>query len=108
MYSGEGFSAMSHIYHDLYRNHLCWGQWKNKPRPVLINNWEATYFDFNREKLLALAKEAADVGIGLFVLDDGWFGHRDADDNSLGDWVVNTKNWVESCPGWRRISTVWG
>lgn len=91
VYSGEGFSAMSHTYHDLYRNHLCRGQWKNKPRPVLINNWEATYFDFNREKLLALAKEAADVGIELFVLDDGWFGHRDADDSSLGDWVVNTR-----------------
>ena len=91
VYSGEGFSAMSHTYHDLYRNHLCRGQWKNKSRPVLINNWEATYFDFNREKLLALAKEAADVGIELFVLDDGWFGHRDADDCSLGDWVVNTE-----------------
>ncbi len=91
VYSGEGFSAMSHTYHDLYRNHLCRGQWKNKPRPVLINNWEATYFDFNREKLLALAKEAAEAGIELFVLDDGWFGHRDADDCSLGDWVVNTE-----------------
>ena len=56
----------------------------------LINNWEATYFDFNREKLLAIASQAADLGIEMLVLDDGWFGKRDDDNSGLGDWFVNT------------------
>ncbi|MCB6416773.1 alpha-galactosidase, partial [Faecalimonas umbilicata] len=62
-----------------------------KERPILINNWEATYFDFQREKLLELADEAKKVGIELFVLDDGWFGNRFDDNRALGDWVVNEK-----------------
>ena len=73
--------------HDFVNNHILRGKWKDKERPILINNWEATYFNFNQEKLLALADEAAALGIELFVLDDGWFGKRDTPDCSLGDWV---------------------
>ena len=72
--------------HAFVSNHIIHGKWKEKERPILINNWEATYFDFNKDKLLALADEAVALGVELFVLDDGWFGHRDADDSSLGDW----------------------
>ncbi len=88
VYSDQGLGQMSRTYHDLYRNNLCRGNWKNKPRPVVINNWEATYFDFNAEKLFALADTAAKEGMELMVLDDGWFGHRDDDTTSLGDWYV--------------------
>lgn len=87
-YSGEGFGQMTRAFHDLYRNHLIRSSWLHKNRPVLINNWEATYFDFNEKKLLEIAKEASGLGIELFVLDDGWFGKRDWDDSSLGDWIV--------------------
>jgi alpha-galactosidase len=81
---------MSDTYHRLYRNNLCRGIHRDIPRPVLINNWEATYFDFNEEKLLSIAKAASAIGVELFVLDDGWFGVRNDDNCSLGDWVVNT------------------
>ena len=80
---------MSHIYHDLYRERLCRGIYRDKDRPILINNWEATYFDFNSEKIKEIAKGSSELGIELFVLDDGWFGKRDNDDCSLGDWFVN-------------------
>ncbi|MGN0647381.1 MAG: alpha-galactosidase [Oscillospiraceae bacterium] len=86
VYSAEGLGGMSRCYHKLFYRHLIRSQWKDKNRPVLINNWEATYFDFNLEKLQHIAKEAAALGIELFVLDDGWFGHRDSDNCSLGDW----------------------
>lgn len=89
VYSAEGLNGMSQTYHHFYKNHLISPKWTKKPRPILINNWEATYFDFNRDKLMELAKEAANLGIELFVLDDGWFGHRNHDNSSLGDWVVN-------------------
>ncbi|MEK6455790.1 alpha-galactosidase [Caldifermentibacillus hisashii] len=89
VYSGHGLNGMSQIFHELYRNRLVRGEWRNQERPVLINNWEATYFDFNEEKILEIARNAADLGIELFVLDDGWFGHRDDDTSSLGDWFVN-------------------
>ncbi len=89
VYSDAGLDKMTHIFHDLYRNHLIRQQWVYKRRPVLINNWEATYFDFDHKKLLAIAKEAADNGIEMLVMDDGWFGKRDRDDSSLGDWTVN-------------------
>ena len=82
---------MTHALHDLYRNHLIRSSWRDKPRPSLVNNWEATYFDFNTEKLLDIARTAAKGGIEMLVLDDGWFGCRDTDDNSLGDWFVNEK-----------------
>ena len=86
VWSGSGFDGMTHTFHDLYRRHLLRGKYKTGPRPVLINNWEATYFDFDEEKILALAAQAAQQGIEMLVLDDGWFGKRDSDASSLGDW----------------------
>jgi alpha-galactosidase len=87
--SRTGLGGLSRTFHRLYRDHLIRGQ--ERQRPVLINNWEATYFNFTEDKLLALAQEAAAVGIELFVLDDGWFGHRDADNSSLGDWFEDLR-----------------
>lgn len=89
VFSSQGIGGMSRTFHALYRDHLCRGEWKNKRRPILINNWEATYFDFNSEKLLGLAKEARDLGVEMLVMDDGWFGQRNSDVGSLGDWCVN-------------------
>lgn len=89
VYTDKGLSSMSNIFHKLYRTRLCRGYFRDKNRPVLINNWEATYFDFNAEKLLEIVKTAKELGIELFVLDDGWFGKRNTDNCSLGDWVVN-------------------
>lgn len=89
VYSDCGIGKMTRTFHDLYRNHLIRGKYKDKKRPILINNWEATYFDFDTEKLLAIAKEASKVGIEMLVMDDGWFGHRNSDNSSLGDWIVN-------------------
>ncbi len=89
VYSSEGIGNMTRTFHDLYRNHLIRGEYKDKKRPILINNWEATYFDFNTEKLLDIAKEASKLGIEMLVMDDGWFGYRNDDNTSLGDWDVN-------------------
>ena len=89
VYSNEGLTGMSHIYNCLYGKRLCRGEYRDKIRPILINNWEATYFDFNEIKIKEIAKEAKNLGIELFVLDDGWFGKRDDDNSSLGDWFVN-------------------
>ncbi len=88
-YSGEGLSKMSRCFHDFYRNHMIRSVYNHKKRPVLINNWEATYFAFDDEKLLEIAREAKNCGIEMLVMDDGWFGKRNFDDNSLGDWIVN-------------------
>lgn len=88
-YSEHGFGGLSRLYHPFLRQHVCRGKYKNLRRPVLINNWEATYFGFTGKKLVALAREAAQLGIEMFVLDDGWFGRRDLDDKALGDWTVN-------------------
>ena len=90
-YSGEGLAKLSHCYHDSFQRHLIRSRWKNKRRPILVNNWEATYFDFNADKLLKIAREAADLELDMLVLDDGWFGKRDNDDAGLGDWFVNEK-----------------
>ncbi len=90
-YSGHGFSGMSLSMHRFVREHIVRGEWKKKLRPVLINSWEAAYFKFDEKKLLKLARTAKDVGIELFVLDDGWFGKRDSDNCSLGDWTANKK-----------------
>ena len=90
-YSAEGFGALSRNLHKTIRNNICRGEWKEKRRPVLINNWEATYFSFTGEKLVEIAKDAAELGIELFVLDDGWFGKRDDDNSGLGDWFPNEK-----------------
>ena len=73
-YSGRGFGALSQSYHKLYRRCLCRGEWALKRRPVLINNWEATYFNFNEEKLFQIAKAASELGVEMLVVDDGWFG----------------------------------
>lgn len=89
VYSNEGLGKMTRTFHDLYRGHLVRGNFRKKERPVLINNWEATYFNFDTEKLLAIAKESAKLGIEMLVMDDGWFGHREDEYSSLGDWVVN-------------------
>lgn len=91
VYSEMGLNDMSHTFHDLYRHRLARGYWRDRPRPILVNNWEATYFDFDEDKILEIAKEAKNLGIELFVLDDGWFGHRDDDTTSLGDWYPNLK-----------------
>ncbi len=78
-------------YHALYRSRLCRGKWRDAPRPVLINNWEGTYFNFDEEKILEIARRAREIEVELFVLDDGWFGKRDQDNCSLGDWVVDRR-----------------
>lgn len=89
VYSSAGLGGMSRAFHDLYRNHLIRSPYKDKKRPILINNWEATYFNFNEEKLLDIAKEASKLGIEMLVMDDGWFGNRYDDNRALGDWQVN-------------------
>lgn len=89
VYSANGFAKMSKTFHKLYRTRLCRGKWRDAVRPILINNWEGTYFNFTKEKLLAIADAASKIGIELFVLDDGWFGKRNMDDSSLGDWFEN-------------------
>lgn len=88
-FASDGFNGMSHQFQRFLTNHLISKRWVKEPRPILINNWEATYFDFNEQKLLAIAKSAKSLGIELFVLDDGWFGKRNDDNSSLGDWQVN-------------------
>lgn len=87
--STQGLGKLSQQFHAVIRNHVCRGNYKLSSRPVLINNWEATYFDFNEEKILSIAKQASELGIDLMVLDDGWFGKRDGDCSGLGDWTVN-------------------
>lgn len=88
-YSNCGFSKLSQNYHNVIRKHLFRGKYATAQRPILINNWEATYFNFNAEKLLAIAKEAQKIGADTFVLDDGWFMGRNGDASSLGDWFVD-------------------
>ena len=88
-YSSEGLSGMTHHYHDMYRGHLIRGEYRDKKRPILINNWEATYFDFNEDKLVELMGDAVKLGVDMFLLDDGWFGNkyeRHSDTQGLGDW----------------------
>lgn len=90
VYSNSGFAKMSHAFHDLYRNYLIDEKYAFAPRPIVINNWEATYFNFNEEKLCAIIDSVKGTGIDTFVLDDGWFGNRNDDWRGLGDWFVNT------------------
>ena len=89
VYSERGLNGMSQVFHQLFRRRLARGYWRERARPVLINNWEATYFDFSENQLLELAEKAQEVGVELFVLDDGWFGQRTNDRAGLGDWFVN-------------------
>lgn len=88
-YSDSGFEGLSKNYHKVYGNNLCKSKWSKRPRPVLINNWEGTEFDFNEDKIVEMAKLGKEIGCELFVLDDGWFGKRNSDTCSLGDWYVN-------------------
>ena len=99
VWSGEGLNGMSRAFHSVIRERVCRGPWRDRPRPILINNWEATYFDFDEKKLLDIARAAADAGIELFVLDDGWFGRRDTDHCSLGDWVENWRKLPDGLKG---------
>ncbi len=94
-YSTGGFERLSHNFHRLVRSNICRGKYKTAERPVLINNWEATYFNFNSDKLVELAESAAELGVDMLVLDDGWFGKRDHDTTSLGDWYVDTRKLPE-------------
>lgn len=94
-FSATGFQGMSDALHRLVRDHVMLEPWGRRERPIVLNNWEATYFQFTESKLLDLAKVAADVGVELFVLDDGWFGARNDDRHALGDWEVN----AEKLPG---------
>ena len=90
-FSANGFSGMSRSMHEFVREHVVRGVWKKKPRPVLLNSWEASYFKFSQSSLVSLAKEGKELGIELFVMDDGWFGERSDDTRSLGDWDPNPK-----------------
>lgn len=88
-YSNSGFETLSHNFHKTIRHHVCRGEYKLAERPILINNWEATYFDFDSDKILHIAQQAAELGVDMLVLDDGWFGKRNDDCSGLGDWFVN-------------------
>lgn len=89
VYSANGLGGMSRIYHKLYRTRLCRGKYRDSERFVLINNWEATYFNFNEDKIVAIAEKAHEIGVDTMVLDDGWFSSRIKDNNGLGDWYEN-------------------
>jgi len=99
VYSNQGLNSMTNTFHDLFRERLVRGLWKYKERPILINNWEATYFDFDEDKLVEIASESAKLGFELFVLDDGWFGKRNDDTSSLGDWFVNKEKLPKGLEG---------
>jgi len=109
VYSSEGLNKMSHVFHKLYRSRLVRGFWREKPRPILINNWEATGPDFTEQKIVEIAKTAAELGVELFVLDDGWFGNRENDITGLGDWYVkNYDKLPEGIPGLAKKITALG
>lgn len=88
-FSDAGFSGLSNTYHSCIRDHICRGNYGKSLPPVVINSWEAAYFDFSGDTILKLAENAAQLGIDMVVMDDGWFGKRNDDNSSLGDWVVN-------------------
>ena len=90
IYTDDGLNNLSQSFHKLFQKRLARGYWRDKARPILINNWEATYFDFNEDKLVTIASKAKECGVELFVLDDGWFGKRTSDYAGLGDWYPNT------------------
>jgi alpha-galactosidase len=101
-WSADGVGGLSDGFHRLYRDRLARGIWRDRPRPIVINNWEATYFGFDEARLLELADAAAGADIELFVLDDGWFGARDDDTSSLGDWVVDRRKLPNGLDGLAR------
>ena len=95
-YSNEGLSRLSQNLHTCIRRHICRGKYRECARPILLNSWEASYFDFSGESIYQLAKQAADLGIEMLVMDDGWFGKRNDDNSGLGDWYVNEEKLGES------------
>lgn len=95
VYSHKGLGEMSRIYHKIFRKRLIRGKYKEQVRPILLNSWEAMYFDLSKEKLLKLAKEAQELGIELLVMDDGWFSGRNTDATSLGDWAPDLKKFPD-------------
>jgi alpha-galactosidase len=105
VHATDGIGAMSDAFHRLFRERLARGPWRDRPRPILVNNWEGTYFDFDEERLVAIATVARDLGMELFVLDDGWFGKRDDDTTSLGDWVVDRRKLPNGIDGLARRIT---
>jgi len=98
----HGLNDLSQTYHNLYNNNLVRGKWKNRPRPILNNNWEATFMDFTEESILKIASKAKEAGVELFVLDDGWFGDRNDDFAGLGDWIENPKKLPQGMSGLAR------
>jgi alpha-galactosidase len=99
VFSDEGLNGMSRIFHQFYQRHLIPPYWREKTRPVLINNWEATYHDFDADTLERIAASASELGVELFVLDDGWFGKRNDDTSSLGDWDENREKLPDGLDG---------
>ena len=99
VYSGQGLNALSQSFHTLFQQHLTRSRFRNQPRPILLNNWEATEMNFDEAKILSIAAKAKEAGVELFVLDDGWFGTRNDDTQGLGDWFVNTQKLPEGISG---------
>ena len=97
-FSGSGFEALSRTFHDFLRGHVIDQKWVHRPRPAVVNNWEATRFDFTEEQILDFARRAAELGLDMLVLDDGWFGRRDDGRSSLGDWFVHAKKLPSGLP----------
>ncbi len=102
VYSGQGMNHLSQTFHRLYRTRLARGHWRDRERPVLLNSWEATYFDFDEDKIIDIAGTAKEAGIELFVLDDGWFGTRNNDRQGLGDWYANRQKLKNGISGLSR------
>lgn len=106
-YTDKGLNHLSQTFHKLYQRRLARGYWRDKARPILINNWEATYFDFTEERIVEIAEKAKECGVELFVLDDGWFGQRSSDKAGLGDWVANRERLPQGIEGLaERISSL--
>ena len=99
VFSDKGLNGMSQTFHKLYQKRLARGYWRDRPRPILNNNWEATYFDFTEDRLVEIAAKAKECGVELFVLDDGWFGARSNDYAGLGDWVANRERLSQGIKG---------
>ena len=110
VYTDRGLNHMSQTFHKLYQRRLARGYWRDRVRPILNNNWEATYFDFTEERLVEIASKAKECGVELFVLDDGWFGARSSDRAGLGDWQLKPTGTgcPTASPGWRSGSRQWG
>lgn len=102
VHTDRGLNDLSQTYHSLYNNNLVRGKWKNEPRPILNNNWEATFMDFTEDSILKIAAKAKEAGVELFVLDDGWFGERNDDFAGLGDWVENPQKLPQGMAGLAR------